>query len=474
MSQQQEDEEIKGAEDPTENPTAEGDDNNNEEEEEEEEDALEPTLCGLCLACLCCLICTPFLICCCCCAGADAAVNKAQGKRWDGVQQRWVLDNLEKEVATLQGIPDDDDDILKHEEGEDEAGATATTTETTTTTTPGGKKVKETDYYDILGVPVDAESKKIKRAYYIEARKWHPDRNDSDEAKAKFQKIGEAHQVLSDPKLRAIYDAKGQEALSGDRTEAALENVDPSLVFTFLFGSDAFKDIIGRLQLVTSTMAGEDATISRAQLRELERRRVLRLALKLRGRIQKYVDDDDVEGAKADWKAQAERLVEVRYGEEILNTVGRSYRLVATQRLGNWGEGMEARISEHEMKQGAAMKAFQGTQNMQQSEHDEEGGGDDHLPTYIGIMWNVTVIDITTTLREVVMKLVCDKSVEDSVRKKRAQAVKALGEIFEAQKSRTLDKDQRSARGLYQSAAQAAMEETLNKMRKEEEKEEGQ
>ena len=107
---------------------------------------------------------------------------------------------------------------------------------------------------------------------------------------------------------------------------------------------------------------------------------------------------------------------------------------------------MEACISEHEMKQGAAMKAFQGTQNMQQSEHGEEGGGNDHLPTYIGIMWNVTVIDITTTLQEVIMKLVSDKSVEDCMRKKWAQAVKVLGEIFEAQKSKTIDKDQCSAR----------------------------
>jgi len=61
-----------------------------------------------------------------------------------------------------------------------------------------------------------------------------------------------------------------------------------------------------------------------------------------------------------------------------------------------------------------------------------------------------------------------DKSVDSDTRKKRADAVKALGEIFEKAKSKKLTKDKRSARGLYQSAAAAAMEKTLQKMREEE------
>jgi plasmid rolling circle replication initiator protein Rep len=62
-----------------------------------------------------------------------------------------------------------------------------------------------------------------------------------------------------------------------------------------------------------------------------------------------------------------------------------------------------------------------------------------------------------------------DRSVDDDVRNKRAEAVKALGEIFEKQKVASTD-NRKSVRSLYQSAAQAAMEETLNKMREEEER----
>ena len=96
--------------------------------------------------------------------------------------------------------------------------------------------------------------------------------------------------MLSDPQLRAVYDKEGEAGLSGDKTEAAAGQVDPSLVFTFLFGSDAFEDIVGRLQLVTQVMIGEEH-IEQSKMKELERRRIMRLALKLRDRIAKYVTE---------------------------------------------------------------------------------------------------------------------------------------------------------------------------------------
>jgi curved DNA-binding protein CbpA len=412
-----------------------------------------------CLNCICllvtCILCTPCIALCCCCSIGNTAAQKAQGKRYNAATREWVIDNLEHDVENLKGIPTDDEDILKTKEAEDTKPSASEVTAST---------VKETAYYDVLGVAPDADPSKIKKAYYINARKWHPDRNDSEEAKAKFQQIGEAYQVLSDPQLRAIYDKEGEEGLSGDKTEAAAGQIDPSLVFTFLFGSDAFMDIIGRLQLVTQVMIGEER-IDSSKMKELERRRIMRLALKLRDRIEKYVSGNPDE-AKLDWENQGATLVETRYGEEILNTVGSTYRLVATQVIGSWGEGMEAQMSEHMMKQGAAMKAFEGTQNMQQA----QTMGEDQLPTYIETMWNVTVIDISSTLREVVMKCCSDKSVEKSVRLKRAKAIQDLGVIWEGTKSKTAQKDRRSVRGLYQSAAQAAMEETLNKMKAEEAK----
>ncbi|XP_031567043.1 dnaJ homolog subfamily B member 11-like [Actinia tenebrosa] len=71
------------------------------------------------------------------------------------------------------------------------------------------------DFYAILGVPRDASTNQIKRAYRKLAMKWHPDKNKEDpSAQDKFQDIGSAYEVLSDKEKRKIYDSRGEEGLS--------------------------------------------------------------------------------------------------------------------------------------------------------------------------------------------------------------------------------------------------------------------
>lgn len=62
------------------------------------------------------------------------------------------------------------------------------------------------NYYEILGVPENADEETIKRAFRELAKKYHPDRPGGDAEK--FKKIIEAYRVLSDKKLRAEYDQK--------------------------------------------------------------------------------------------------------------------------------------------------------------------------------------------------------------------------------------------------------------------------
>lgn len=47
------------------------------------------------------------------------------------------------------------------------------------------------DYYDILGVPKDASERQIKKAFHKLAMKYHPDKNKSPDAEAKFREIAE-------------------------------------------------------------------------------------------------------------------------------------------------------------------------------------------------------------------------------------------------------------------------------------------
>lgn len=72
------------------------------------------------------------------------------------------------------------------------------------------------DYYEVLGVPKDADEAALKKAYRVLAKKYHPDANPGDkETEAKFKEASEAYSVLSDPEKRRKYDQFGHAAFEG-------------------------------------------------------------------------------------------------------------------------------------------------------------------------------------------------------------------------------------------------------------------
>jgi curved DNA-binding protein len=54
------------------------------------------------------------------------------------------------------------------------------------------------DYYQILGVPRDANADAIKKAFRKLARKYHPDVSREPDAEARMKEVNEAYAVLSD------------------------------------------------------------------------------------------------------------------------------------------------------------------------------------------------------------------------------------------------------------------------------------
>lgn len=106
--------------------------------------------------------------------------------------------------------------------------------------------VVDTAYYDALGVAPAATQIEIKKAYRKQAIQLHPDKNPDDPtAHAKFQAVGEAYQVLSDPDLRKQYDKLGKE---GAKPDSGFE--DPAEFFTMIFGGEVFQDWIGEISMM--------------------------------------------------------------------------------------------------------------------------------------------------------------------------------------------------------------------------------
>ena len=164
-------------------------------------------------------------------AASEAREAEAKGMVWDPKQEQWVervpwlLENEAAKVAAM-----------------DEKGSTAGA--------GAGRSVKDTGFYDMLGVPTDADSAAIKKAYYKKARKMHPDKNPDDpEANAKFQTLGQAYQTLSDDALRAKYDKGGEEAMEDQ------DFLDSNQLFGMIFGSERFEDIVGELRLASEAQA---------------------------------------------------------------------------------------------------------------------------------------------------------------------------------------------------------------------------
>ncbi|MFI5397167.1 MAG: molecular chaperone DnaJ [Candidatus Binatia bacterium] len=70
------------------------------------------------------------------------------------------------------------------------------------------------DLYRVLGVERNASAGDLKKAYRKLARRHHPDVNPGNkEAEERFKEISQAHDILSDPEKRKLYDEFGLEGV---------------------------------------------------------------------------------------------------------------------------------------------------------------------------------------------------------------------------------------------------------------------
>lgn len=161
------------------------------------------------------------------------------------------------------------------------------------------KTVEDMALYNQLGVPSTATFDEIKKAYRKKAIILHPDKNLNDpEAGAKFQALGEAYQILSNPQTRTAYDLKGKEAVN----ESGL--FDSAQLYQIIFGSERFEGYVGELSLLSMKDAISGKTPEEMQnkmstaektMKLRQKKREVSCAVKLAALLEQYVNDSSEE-----------------------------------------------------------------------------------------------------------------------------------------------------------------------------------
>lgn len=377
-------------------------------------------------------------------------------ERWDERTRKYIKDDLDKEA---KNVPESDDDIL-----EPARKRQAENEEASESPFSGGQRGEpaEREYYDLLAVSPSASSSEIKRQYYKKALQMHPDKNPGDpSAHEKFQKLGEAYQVLSDDDARRRYDEGGKDNLSEQ------PNVDASAFFTALFGSQAFEHLVGRVHLATMADAGVELTES--EMNELQVRREKRLAIKLRDMLTSFHEGEEAEFDRT-MREHASTLASCSFGEALLHTIGFVYSNQAIQWLhnpltgsGDWrflgfpAAGALIQQKTHSASVRSALPPFFVLYAFSHSANGRcdatcrmraagaairvarrfSAGGlaseslqEEALPGFLEALFCAVAMDIEATLRVVVSKVLKDRSASRNERIRRAKALQRLGSIF--------------------------------------------
>lgn len=430
------------------------------------------------------------------------------GKQWDEDAQEWIYYDIKKESEKILNLSEADFHKKIVENGStsefySQGGksrlllrfheSSALQDKEEKPDKPREKKnVLDRELYDLLGVEPEATASEIKKAYYIKAKKYHPDKNPDDEtAKANFQKIGQAYQILADEQLRYVYDTKGKSVTD------STPKLDAGVLYTMIFGSEHFEFYIGELE-IASNLKNMSESIEKPNINTMnnttprmdlnaphlvrfrQRKRELQCAVNLANKLDLFVDGDE-EAFLSKIEKEADELSETPLGASLLFVIGSTYNQRASMKLSTFSAfavptynlstavyrtfsmvfyGVKTVFGAYEINkiQKQAKVRQQEANEREELTAEERKEKEESMKVGLnslygpglseeekmkvntktkefsghvfGLLWEITKSDINKTLRHVCRKILDDRSLSSRVIMRRAMALQLVGETF--------------------------------------------
>ena len=383
----------------------------------------------------------------------EALKESRRGNVWDAEVGRWVQYNLDDDIAQTYRQYE----TQQKQQRQTLSGKTSTT------------KVKESTYYDVLGVDTNASQAQIKRAYYKAAKNLHPDKNPDADSAERFREVSVAYQVLSDEKKRTRYNRQGASESDGDFID-----IDPLLFFSVLLGSELVEDYVGDIAIASFVDSIYRLSQGRVSAEEFDPRdlwmstdlsqqkRRVDIASSLRKRTEPYVQGDDAaqEEFISRCKIEAEKIAKTTFGPLFLVAIGDALVLQSAEFIGHHdtplgvggqlaslrrvGYGLSASLKTGKGILAVARRSLEAYRSSDrdgatvftdQSSKDEQAQflmdiGEKVLPSVLELVWQLIANDIRRTIRISCSKLFADAGASNEERLQRAKAVRAVGKEF--------------------------------------------
>jgi len=294
------------------------------------------------------------------------------------------------------------------------------------------KGVKDSFYYDLLGVSTTATKQQIRKAYMLKVRDCHPDKHQGDKKLEElFKSITEAHSILSDDTKKQIYDQYGRGGVKKEEARGTKDSID---IYKSMFGSGKFDDTFGELTffqtLFSNSATPEEQRKKQIEISKLQETQKKKVFTNLIIRLEPYAT-----GATDEFEDMSAMMIAYKQeglsGPALLKFIGEIYIEVSDQHMGGI-KGFFSSIFEKGTTAVNAITAFSSVVKLHNAIQvlQQDGIKGETMHESISAIWELGKIEISRILHDVCKDVLSEPGVSPETLEARAQGLNRLGQLF--------------------------------------------